>query len=345
MKKIISYALMCLVISGSIAQTSLTYKNNALRDGDVVKSYEFVYTDPGPGGTDKTWDFSKISYTAKELTENVGVTPGVPLQDVAKYTSVMAVDGYEYYHNINENIFELVGYTTKDISLVYTDPIVKMKYPFFYGDQFMDDFSGKALYAGRNITFEGQYTVSADAMGTLILPDRTSKNALRIKVVKKSLEYNPCSTIEVEAVNYFWYIESCRYPIISLNSKTYQRSSQDYKITEQSAYFNQQEPNNSNECVAGTNELTNNDFAINTFPNPFDDKTSCTYFLRKSMDVKAELFDITGKMTVRLLNNEKQDGGLHIIDIDATAMGLVPGVYYIKLTFDKKEIVQKIVKI
>lgn len=345
MKKIISYALMCLIISGSIAQAPLTNKNNALRDGDVVKSYEFVYTDPGPGGTDKTWDFSKISYTAKELTENVGVTPGVPLQGVAKYTSVMAVDGYEYYHNINENTFELVGYTTKDIALVYTDPIVKMKYPFFYGDQFSDNFSGEALYAGSNITFEGQYAVSADATGTLILPDRTSKNALRIKVVKKSLEYNPCSTIEVYVVNYYWYVEGCRYPVISLNYKTYQHSSQDVEITEKSAYFNPQETTNSNGCVAGNEELTNNDFAINTFPNPFDDKTSCTYFLRRSMDVKAELFDITGKMAALLVNNEKQQEGIHNIDIDATALDLVPGVYYIKLTFDKKEIVQKIVKI
>jgi len=336
---------MCLVISGSIAQTHLTYKNNALRDGDVVKSYEFAYTDPGSAGTDKIWDFSKIAFTSKEQTENVGVTPGVPLPDVAKYTSVMAVDGHEYYHNITENTFELVGYTTKDIALVYTDPIVKMKYPFFYGDQFSDNFSGEALYAGSHITFEGQYNVSADATGTLILPDRTSKNALRVKVVKKSLEYNPCSTIEVHLVNYYWYVEACRYPVISLNYKTYQSSSQDVEITEKSAYFNPQESNNPNEGVAGNNELSNNDFAINTFPNPFDDKTSCTYFLRNPMDVKVELFDITGKMAALLVNNEKQQEGIHNIDIDATALELVPGVYYIKLTFDKKEIVQKIVKI
>ena len=69
-----------------------------------------------------------------------------------------------------------------------------MKYPFSYGDDFTGDFAGVAYFQENTvINFSGTYTVTADAYGTLILPDRIIKNALRVKSEKNAIEVNPCS--------------------------------------------------------------------------------------------------------------------------------------------------------
>ncbi|HOH84959.1 MAG TPA: T9SS type A sorting domain-containing protein [Bacteroidales bacterium] len=346
MKKLFLYLTFFVFAFTVAAQTRLTFMTNAPRNGDAPKYYAFDYVDPGVAGGGQNWDFAKIVFNGKEIISNVGIEPAAPLMDAVNYNSVTGEDGYEYYNKINENGVELKGYTTKDISLIYTDPITKMKYPFAYGDSYVDFFAGEAHYLiVRGITFEGKYQVSADAYGTLRMPDKTIKNALRVKVVKTAVEYNPCSTIDLTHTLYYWFADGYRYPLVMMSHKEYQRSYEKVPNIETLAYYSPQEAQTAEENALGTMEYTAADFALNTYPNPFAGMTSCTYFLRKSMDVTAELYDITGKTIAVMVNNQKQEEGVHSLDIDGAELGLVPGVYYIKFTFDKKEVVQKIVKI
>lgn len=346
MKKLVLYFALFIFAGSLSAQTRLTFMTNAPRKGDVMKYYAFDFINPGEAGPSQTWDFTKINFTGKEITSNIGIEPSAPLMETAIYNSVTGEDGYDYYNKIDENGVELKGYTTKDISLIYTDPITKMKYPFAYGDSYVDFFAGEAHYQiVRGITFEGKYQVSADAYGTLRMPDKTIKNALRVKVVKTAVEYNPCSTIDLTHTLYYWFADGYRYPLVMMSQKVYQRSYENVPTIETLAYYSPQESRATEEPALATMELAAADFAINTYPNPFAGMTSCTYFLRKSMDVTAELYDITGKTISVLINNQKQEEGVHNLGIDGAELGLVPGVYYIKFTFDKKEVVQKIVKI
>jgi len=85
--------------------------------------------------------------------------------------------------NSSDNKLEELGYENKDLklNLVYSDPVLKMKYPFNYGEQYTDHFIGVAYYNEiYTIDFFGDYTVTADAYGTLILPDRVIENVLRV---------------------------------------------------------------------------------------------------------------------------------------------------------------------
>ncbi|MFH1160900.1 MAG: hypothetical protein V1733_08130 [bacterium] len=67
----------------------------------------------------------------------------------------------------------------KEIALVYTDPIQKMRYPFSFGAHIGDTYAGYAFYNEvTRIDFSGEYTVDGDAFGTLILPDMVIKDAL-----------------------------------------------------------------------------------------------------------------------------------------------------------------------
>ena len=336
---------MLFLITGAFSQTTLTYQKNALHLGDSVPSYEFEYTTPGNSGPNQIWDFSKIVFTSKKQTANVGTTPTYNLEDVGNFNTLLTEAGYEYYFDLNETTLMLKGYTSADFLTLYTDPILKMKYPFAYGDNYKDAFAGHAIYkVNTHITFDGEYTVSADGYGTLIAPDKTYRNVLRLTITKNSLQSNPCSTIKSDQTFYYWYAEGYRYPVLTLNYKSAEKNA-DAAVIEKSGFYNLQQPINNNNIVASINDEQDNDFAINSYPNPFYDKVGFSYFLREPMNVTIEFFDMSGKLNVFVMNNQAQQVGIHSGEIDAKALNLTPGVYYIRFTFGDKVIVKKLVKI
>jgi len=344
MKKIIALASVLFLTTEGFSQTSLTYQKNALQFGDSVQSHEFVYTSPGNDGANQIWDFSKIVYTSKNQTANVKNTPSAILEDVGSYNTILSESGYEYYFDLSESALILKGYTSADLSTIYTDPILKMKYPFAFGEKYTDAFAGHALFKKvTQISFTGDYTVSADAYGTLIAPDRTYTNVLRLTITKNSIQTNPCSTIKADQTFYYWYAEGYRYPVLTLNYKSTQQNA-DEPIIEKSGFYNQQQSNN-NTVATGIDDQQNADFALNSYPNPFYDIVSYSYFLRKPMNVSIEFFDMSGKLNDFIIDNQIQTDGIHNGEVDAKALTLVPGVYYIRFTFDDKVIVKKVVKI
>lgn len=344
MKKIILFASVLLFITGAYAQTTLTYAKNGLQPGISILSHEFEYTAPGNDGANQIWDFSKIKIKS-DNQNSTNSTPKATLEGVSNYNVVLSEKDKEYYFNVSSNMLELKGYTAPDFSVIYSDPLIKMKYPFAYGDNFKDAFAGSASWkVVSTLTFQGEYSVTADAFGTLIMPDRTYKNVLRVKITSENLEISPCSSTIVKQTNYMYYVDGCHYAIVSLNHIFSQQTNKDAVITE-TAYYNTQPSSTPINTIATSIEQQNADFAINSYPNPFYDKVNYSYFLRKDMKVTIEFFDMSGKLNQFVLNNQTQVTGIHSGEIDAAALSLVPGVYYIRFTFDDKVIVHKVVKI
>ncbi len=64
------------------------------------------------------------------------------------------------------------------------------------------------------------------------------------------------------------------------------------------------------------------------FPNPFNPSTVINYDLPKAADVQLELYDITGKTVMRVVN-EKQDAGYYSVKLNASQLS--SGVYFYSL--------------
>ncbi|HOY33122.1 MAG TPA: T9SS type A sorting domain-containing protein [Bacteroidales bacterium] len=345
MKKIFSLLTACVLFTSVLAQTNvLTYEKNAPRVGDSIQVYEVVYMNPGPAGANKIWDFSNLTYTSAARTDHLYAQPTSYLPGVGLYNAVTSENGNECYYNVTPAYTELKGYTNSDISLVYTDAITKMKYPFAYGNTFTDNFSGDAIYKiYSEVTFFGTYTVTADGFGKLYLPGRRLNNVLRIKIHKVHEETHPCARVENDQTIYMWYAKGYRYPILVMSSNTFQNDVQAQVVTNTGLYSPQ--TTLAKEDLASLDETTDNSFAVSTYPNPFEDLMNCTYFLKKPAAVTIELYDVSGKLSVFIMEDQAQAEGMHSFDIDAVAYGLVPGVYYLRFIFDNKVHVQKIVKI
>ena len=350
MKKILLLSGMIIASLNIMAQPSLTYKNNALVQGDVNTYREIQYVEPGTAGSNQIWDFSKIQFNGKTPLSTIQSAPSKELAGVGEYNLILNDGGYEFFMNFSEQGFEEKGYVNeeKDITLVFSDPIIKMKYPLAFGEQYTDTYEGIAYFQKTTrIDVTGDYTVTADAFGTLIFPDRVIKNALRVKISKNGLDRNMCGSIESNSVKYLWYAQGMRYPVLSISSLSYQAGGQIPTVTN-TAFVNLDQPYVPDVVASSEepqNQVEKSDVSVILFPNPFSEKITYNYFLRKQLPVSIDLFDMTGKSKVQLVKNQIQSEGLHTGELNGMVADLTPGVYYFRFTFDKQVIISKIVKI
>jgi hypothetical protein len=349
MRKLFLFAVLLTFAAGSSAQNSLTFSKNSLLRGDSSYSREIEYVEPGNSGPNQIWDFSRIQFTGKDIVSRMPAAPSQELEGVGNFNILLNESGYEYYYFFTGDGFEENGYTNqeKKMTMIYSDPIRKMNYPFSFGDQFTDKYAGTALLSKiSRIDVTGDYTVHADAYGTLILPDRVIRNVLRVKIINKGLQINKCGSTVVNAVRYSWYADGCRYPVMNISVMESQRGGESLCTTRTASVrlYTQ----GGNHAVAGSGDVDNQaddqDVSVILFPNPFNEKLTYNYFLRKPMSVTIDLYDMSGKFSVRLLKNQPQDEGLHTGDVSSVTYGMPPGVYYLRFTFDRKVIVSRVIK-
>ena len=344
--------LLLLLPVGLSAQTSLTFLNNSLRINDSNTYQEIQFPDPGTSGPNQEWDFSHIQFTDKSQCSSIQFPTMQKVTGIANFNLVLADNGYQYFMNSLESGLEEAGYVNNDLklSLVYIDPVLKMKYPFAYGNQYTDHFEGVALYDGTSkIDIAGDFIVSADAYGTLILPDRVIKDVLRVKSVKQGQQNNVCGTTDFSIVRYSWYAAGYRYPLLNLNTVETRSNGVPAVITK-TANYNIQQPYEKKGVLGAVAQsspaaLPGSEVEVVISPNPFKDRLTYSYFLPESMDVSIDLYEMSGKTIGWIFKKQSQASGLHNVELFASKFGLVPGVYFMRFAFDKQIVIKRIVKL
>jgi glycosidase len=94
------------------------------------------------------------------------------------------------------------------------------------------------------------------------------------------------------------------------------------------------EDNNEEEIIPQEFELSQN------YPNPFNPVTAFNYSIRERGLVSLKIYDILGKETAVLVNEEKQPGKY---EVKFNGAGLASGVYFAKLTSGSEQVVRKII--
>lgn len=350
MKTILLTSVVMLMAIGLFAQTSLTHGKNALLAGDLNTYREIQFYDPGNSGSNQIWDFSLIQYTGKSPVSTI-IAASIPkMGGVGDYNLSLSDSGNDYFMNSSEERLEEWGYDNKELKLTlkYSDPVVKMKYPFSYKDQFADHFIGIALYNETNtIDFFGDCTVEADAYGTLILPDQVIDNVLRVKSVKKGWQINMCGTTKVNIVKYMWYASGYRYPLLSISTVENVRDTGAPEIIK-SAFTNTTQLNERGAVIIPKDpakQVEKPGVSVNIAPNPFSTTLTFNYVLTAQIPVSIELYDMSGKHIGWLVDNQKQSVGYHTGELNASTYSLMPGTYFIRFTFNNQVVNHKIVKI
>ena len=352
MKTRILTLLLLFVSLGLWAQTRLSFSDHSLRNCDSNTYREIQFPDPGTSGPNQTWDFSHLQFTGKNIGSALLPASSPKMPGSGDYNLMLDENGYSYILNATESVLEELGYENREqkLSLLYSDPVLKMKYPFAYGDHFTDHFAGVALYSGTGkIDFTGDHDVSADGFGTLVLPDRVINGALRVKSVKKGIQINQCGTTDVSIVKYSWYATGYRYPLMNLNVVETSANGGTPVVTK-TAYANTDQLYQKSGLL-GTYaqvpaaQVDNTGIKVVISPNPFTDQLTFSYLLPAPAAVSIDLFDMAGKTIGWLTKNQLQSAGIQNGTLNAAQFGLKPGVCFMRFAFGNQTVICKIVKL
>jgi len=347
MKRIILLTLPLFFALMSFSQVSLTLKNNAPTPGDSSTYVKILFVAPGDAGPDKVWDFSGITTLGEKIVSKITFAPSGRDKNSVDFDIILNERGSEYFCKLTEDSFMEVGGVTKDYSVIYSDPMIRMIYPFAYGNHFTDNFAG--LAKSQNVTkvdFSGVFSATADAYGTLILPDHAYMDVLRVRTESSGIEINECHSVEAKVIRFLWYAPGHRYPVLNVSITERRVSGREAEITRSAMVWSDR----NGDTAAGKGEsqglaITDEGPVVVVYPNPFGDKLNYYYFLRKSVPVAITLTDVTGRTSELLMKQQMQGEGLHSGSIEPSDFSLTPGLYYLRFVFDQQVVVRKVIKL
>lgn len=201
------------------AQHSLRFDCNAIRP-DSINRIPMPYFDAGCEGENVTWDFSHEDYDANPDTTSVS------LYDMKNRLLWDDNGTMTTYRQTGDSLI-ICREETPRYEMDFDIPIVRMIYPFFYGQTITSPFSGKGIYEDVYALNEKGYAhINGDAYGTLILAEGdTLKNVLRVHTTLQSdMDITTSSTGEYVgtltkvADTYEWYARGYRYPVLKTTS-------------------------------------------------------------------------------------------------------------------------------
>lgn len=312
MKTTLRLSIFALTLSATtvLAQPTIT-SATAGGVGDVfsISTVNVEAFDPGPSGAGVTWDFSGITLTGA-TTSYTYVNPATtPYADDFPDANVAAEQGggiYSYY-KITSSEWSLQGLYPATLSMVYSDPEVLMNFPMSYGDTFSDDFFCN-YFAGYETNRDGSVTVEADAYGTLILPDGSYDNVLRVVLYETVSEefIGLPYTSDYEITNYFYLREGTKGPLFQ------------YSYFEMGGPFPSTSENASINNLIGAVGVENNvaDNTISLFPNPA--QSIAIVDTRNLQADVIEIYDLSGRI---VLQSNPSAQSYSTIDISSLAEG------------------------
>lgn len=339
MKRIFTFLFTVLCsVPMLFAQISLTKATHGFIPGQSHESQEVEYQGPGNAGKNVVWDFS----AATVLEGKTDSFSEILDNNAESSIKVERSDNCTFFFNITEYANEYVGYKYGPTTYILTEPLVKTRYPQSYGTQFEGKFSGTVRNEGseRFRAVEGLYSTHADATGTIILPDDTKLQVLRVKTTERRDEKN----YSRELVKYLWYAQDVRIPVFVTMEEYKIASDGTTTLVDKKSYLNK--VNKVSVKSSGNNSSSINlesDIAYNVYPNPFKNEVQLSYYLPEETTVTIELYDARGAKLTSLVSNQLQSGN-NSIKKDVAQFTQTADVYLLVMKFGNKTYTEKLIK-
>jgi hypothetical protein len=330
MKSIVHILFILLIPFCSGAQITLTAATTNPVPGDTCYYYTVGSGNPGNNGANAVWDFSQLPTTDKQMIRfdlpiNFGCNPTYSPNTIGAVGMSLC-----WYYNTSSDSFSRSGYYRSFSTTKYSDDEVFLRYPLTYNAQvYTDTFKQRHSAPNSSTNIRGYQTIEADAYGTLILPDTTYSNTLRVKrTIISYATYEsygiPPHTITTGKELYAWYVADIHMPLLELGKSIPVPEEHDTTTTEP-----EPGPGNEPEPV---------DVSIKVYPNPVTTSLNISCPDIEDPVKKVTVYDINGKILF-----QQNEAGKQEYTIDVTQ--LQTGIYFVKIdalkgTIRKKFLVQ-----
>lgn len=226
------------------------------------------------------------------------------------------------YYKASSTALQLCG-SYGSIGMVYSDFEDMLRFPCTYNSTYTDSWATQFSSGGYTFYRKGNTTVTADSYGTLITPNGTYTNVMRVHFVqsyKDSAYIGTPYLINYTNDEYMWYKEGINIQIATVyttsvsNGSTYTGGSY---ITGN----------------VGINDSPEQQLATNIYPNPAKDQVSIEYSLTSNQNVDYRLINSMGQQVKAVYNTEGIQGN-NTLKLDVA--DLPDGIYFTQLLIDGK---------
>lgn len=331
MKTLVSCILVLSIWVVGHAQPILDSANFYAETGlqlKIKRSYNYQVIETG---TDFTWDFSFIDTSAYQ-TDTIefvildSICDGLFLPGGNYYgsypnsnTYIKKDYHYSFYSNSNSGYFwEGDGIClTNNTTFGYCTIMKKiMDFPFTYNSAATGSFYGTVPnFPFPYMFFSGYVDIVADGYGTLILPNITFDNVLKLTIMETwQNDPLPPDTTYYDT----WYSPEVPHPVLSIRSSLVVR------------YFD--------EIITETGKQLAPDKTFDLYPNPATTHVMIALSEQPRQKLNYSLFDLLGNsLSADIISMTENK---FVIDVH----GLKPGIYFIRIDLDGNVIVKKFIK-
>ena len=346
MKRKLTLLLLTLPMMLS-AQTILTYATHGMQEGDVLTLTKLTNFNVGNGGANQVWDFSNAQANGSETIDyNANPTAN---NNAGKAFACLMDKKTTKFHSVSSKEKLYYGLSTNNSKIEFETPIKEMAYPFQYQSQISGEMKGTytSTPSGRTETIDGNYSVTADGYGTLILPNGvTLKNVLRVVYLKDYAQTMGDMQYYVTVKHYLYYAAESRYPVLQVNDV---KTSCDCACNSNSltACYNANVAQNDKpqavpEIVPEqAMPVIAPDFNYTLYPNPAKTELRVDYNVLADAKIKISIIDIAGKK-IETIVNKKQELGAY--SIAANVENLTNGVYVLEIQVNGKVYTETFIK-
>jgi len=310
----------------------------------------FTIDSPGDSGTGIIWDFGDVEFNseymgmyidAQEVPGELSLPAGTIAMALYSETNHEVFSSYTFIDFSNAS-WDILGYANLTVSGTLNETVYEPSHeaftlPLEYGS----DGDGSYAYSYYEYLYLREHfadhTWEVDGSGTLILPNATYTDVLRIKMIIDEIElYDGALFSESQETSYWWFKEGIPYPLLRYSQAIISEIEDETVID--SLVFQSASAMISFDFSSGVANVVNS-FVSPPFPNPGSDRVHMLLEEEFGQVSAYSVHDLTGKLLIRS-EDVKQSGRQVEVDISRFSQGM----YTLSLENGNNRITYKFVK-
>ena len=209
MKKII-YALLIFVLPVSTWAQPVLDSAEYYHVGQIFNYRHCSSVTPGPSGASQTWNFASVTDSLIEIDTVLSATTPA--------NALLTFNGITSYLSISDTETAVTGIDFgTQASVSYNSAITSVLHPMSYLDTATSSFT-ESLTAAVNGTGAGNSLMKVDGYGTLITPQGTFNNVLRVRFNQTEIDTTGLGNETITVVSYRWFDSTHQYPLMRIDS-------------------------------------------------------------------------------------------------------------------------------
>jgi hypothetical protein len=301
--------------TGLQAQTTLTSANVNAAPGQSSTVYICETIDEGPSGANQTWDLSELAAGPVQSRAYSGGNASYPASNITMTQTVngSVTSGYMKYDNTGQQFIAINGGGTV---FNYSDPMYQLKLPAAYNSSATDTYECSFTSNGTSFVRSGTLTQNVDGYGTLVTPEGTFANVMRVHLHLEYTDVTSFLTINYTTDVYTWYKPGVKDELASVN---YLNS--DIGSSTSASYLE----------ATGLGLTEDEIGVLAVYPNPVTDQLKLS--LSETGVQSVIVTDIQGNIHICELTQEGSVARLNSSDLSA-------GIYFIRMAYSSGKVEQ-----